>query len=193
MPFHLVYPDYYTKSRPKPTALPTSLSYGGAFFDVNLTASDVGDKSHLQNTLVSVVRTGYSTHAMNMGQRYLQLNNTYTMNSDGSATLHVSQMPPCVACFPPGPAFIFVVVNGVPSNGAMVMIGSGTIGTQTTSSAATLPGTLATWDPTASSNAPTSKTNVKKSHSSRVSPPGLLSALFTFLFGFMGLVLTPLL
>lgn len=170
-----VYPDYYTKTRPKPSGLPTSLSYGGAFFDVKLSASDLSDPSYLSNTLVSVVRVGYSTHAMNMGQRYLQLNNTYTSNSDGSATLHVSQMPPCVACFPPGPAFIFVVVNGVPSNGAMVMVGTGALGTQPTVAAAALPGTLATWNSSTSSGAKSSSNSAKKSPSSRNLPNSAIS------------------
>lgn len=39
-----------------------------------------------------------------MGQRFLQLNSTYTGNSDGSAVLHVSQVPPNAALFAPGPA-----------------------------------------------------------------------------------------
>ena len=37
----------------------------------------------------------------------LQLGSTYTGNSDGSATLHVNQMPPNAAAFPPGPACEF--------------------------------------------------------------------------------------
>lgn len=39
-----------------------------------------------------------------MGQRMVQLDSTYTGNSDGSAVLHVSQAPPNPAIFPPGPA-----------------------------------------------------------------------------------------
>lgn len=83
-----------------------------------------------------------------MGQRMIQLENSYTTNADGSAVLHVSQMPPNPAIFPPGPtrmyifftsashlfkvvfAVMFVVVKGVPSVGVMVMVGSGQIETQ---------------------------------------------------------------
>lgn len=39
-----------------------------------------------------------------MGQRMLQLATTYTGNADNTATLHVGQMPPNPATFPPGPA-----------------------------------------------------------------------------------------
>lgn len=41
---------------------------------------------------------------MNMGQRYVQLENTYTINLDGTVTLHVSQLPPNAAIIVPGPA-----------------------------------------------------------------------------------------
>lgn len=133
------YPDYYLLPRSNPTGIPKSLSYGGAYFDVSLSASDVGSVSNLDNTKVVLVRPGFSTHAIQMGQRYLQLSSTFTASSNGAAVLHVSQVPPNAAIFPPGPALIFVVVNGVPSNGTWVTIGTGTLGVQPTILAATLP------------------------------------------------------
>lgn len=164
------YPDYFTRTRPSPSALPKTLSYGGNYFNVSLKSTDLGKQSSaLPKTIVSVVRTGYSTHAMNMGQRFLQLNSTYTLNDDGSGILHVSQMPPCVACFPPGPAMMFVVVDGVPSNGVMVMVGNGQIGTQTIAVASDLPGTITDW--TTSQNMPSPSKNAKHSSSSLLSSP----------------------
>ncbi|GAA6063549.1 hypothetical protein JCM10212_002661 [Sporobolomyces blumeae] len=124
------YPDYFTSARPNVTGLPTSLSYGGDYFDIQLSSADVGSVSNLDNTRVTLIRPGFSTHAMNMGQRFLQLNSTFTANSDGSATLHVSQMPPNPAIFVPGPALLFVVVNGVPSTGQWVTVGNGQLGDQ---------------------------------------------------------------
>lgn len=67
-----------------------------------------------------------------MGQRFVQLENTYTGFDNNTGILHVSQLPPNPAILVPGPAFIFVVVNGVPSVGAQVMIGSGELGAQPT-------------------------------------------------------------
>lgn len=58
------YPDYYTAPRPAPTGLPTTLGYGGNYFDVKLSASDLGAISNLDNTKVVIIRTGFSTHAM---------------------------------------------------------------------------------------------------------------------------------
>lgn len=43
-----------------------------------------------------------------MGMRSLQLNTSYTGDaSAGTAVLHVSQMPPNAALFPPGPALLY--------------------------------------------------------------------------------------
>ncbi|KAG9126913.1 hypothetical protein FRC07_001419 [Ceratobasidium sp. 392] len=119
------YPDYYNKHRPEPTGMPSTLTYGGNYFNVSMTAEDVGDKA--EAIKVVVIRPGFSTHAMNMGQRMMQLDHTYSVAKDGSTTVHVSQAPPNPFIFAPGPALLFVVVNGVPSIGTPVMIGSGKI------------------------------------------------------------------
>lgn len=137
----IFYPWYYQKTRPQPTGLPTTISYGGAAFDVGLSAVDLNNdgESALEETKVVIIRTGFATHAINFGQRHVQLDNTYTLNSDGSATLHVNQLPPNPSVLAPGPAWLFVTVNGVPSTGIQVMIGNGEIGTQPTAAYATLP------------------------------------------------------
>ncbi|EEB94671.1 hypothetical protein MPER_06479 [Moniliophthora perniciosa FA553] len=48
-------------------------------------------------------------------------------------------MPPNANIFQPGPAWVFVVVNGIPSNGTYVTVGSGKIEQQTLSAASSLP------------------------------------------------------
>ena len=95
--------------------------------------------TNIFNASVVLIRGGYSTHAMNMAQRMLVLESSYLGNPDGSAVLYVSQLPPNPAIFPPGPALLFVVVNGVPSVGVQVMLGSGQIGTQPVQGAQPLP------------------------------------------------------
>lgn len=86
-----------------------------------------------------VIRPGWTTHGMNMGQRSLQLNNTYTVNSDGSIAYHVAQMPPNANIFQPGPAFLYVTINGIPSNGTYLIVGTGQVGTQPLGAVASLP------------------------------------------------------
>ncbi|CDO76962.1 Copper radical oxidase [Trametes cinnabarina] len=134
------YPSYYNERRPQPQGLPDQLKYGGPYFNVTLTKDDLGgDVNNIKEASVVVLRTGFSTHTMNMGQRMLQLNSTYTGNADGSGMLHVSQMPPNPSLFAPGPALLFVVVNGVPSVGVQVMVGSGQIEEQPTTQNVELP------------------------------------------------------
>ncbi|KAJ3999084.1 glyoxal oxidase [Lentinula boryana] len=138
----IFYPDYFSgNTRPVPSGIPSNLSYGGNPFDITVPASSYSGSSNdaADNTTVVVIRPGWTTHGMNMGQRFLQLNNTYTVNSDGSLTLHTAQMPPNPNIFQPGPAMLFVVVNGIPSNGTFVIIGSGSIETQPTGAASVLP------------------------------------------------------
>ncbi|KAI0779446.1 copper radical oxidase [Fomes fomentarius] len=137
------YPEYYNERRPEPEGILSQLSYGGDYFNVTLSKDDLkGDVNNVKNTKVVIIRTGFSTHTMNMGQRMLELDMSYTGNKDGSAVLHVSQMPPNPAIFPPGPALAFVVVNGVPSVGVQVMIGSGKIEKQAVGNAPSLPSSV---------------------------------------------------
>ncbi|KAF4610671.1 hypothetical protein D9613_007314 [Agrocybe pediades] len=125
------YPSYYNQRRPQPKGLLTQLSYGGPSFDVVLDSDDLsGDVKNVDSAQVVVIRTGFSTHNMNMGQRMVVLQSTYTGYGNNTATLHVSQIPPNPAILAPGPAYIFVVVKGIPSVGVPVMIGSGNIEAQ---------------------------------------------------------------
>lgn len=139
----IFYPPYFSSNvRPQVSGIPNTLSYGGSYF--NLTVSSTSYKGvtanqAAANTTIVLSRSGFSTHAMNMGQRHLQLNNTYTVNDDGTYVLHVSQVPPNPNLLTPGPALLFVVVNGIPSNGTMVIVGTGQVETQPTSAASVLP------------------------------------------------------
>ena len=111
---------------------------GGDAWNLTYTGSASSDPS---NTKVVVIRTGFSTHGMNFGQRYLELGVSFTQYKDtGDVTLHVSQMPPNANIFQPGPAMIFLVVDGIPSTGQMIMIGSGAMETQSLLAKTQLPG-----------------------------------------------------
>lgn len=141
----IFYPPYFSATtRPVPTNVPKTISYGGDSFDITVPSSSYAGLANdaADNTTVVIMRPGFTTHAMNMGQRLMQLNNTYTVNQDGSLTLHVAQAPPNPNLFQPGPALLFVVVNGIPSNGTMVTVGSGSIGTQPTAAPAQLPASV---------------------------------------------------
>ncbi|KAH9989090.1 glyoxal oxidase [Russula compacta] len=139
------YPPYFSaKVRPAPQNIPTTLSYGGKPFDITVPSSSyTGDAdTAAANTTVWLIRPGFTTHAMNMGQRAVQLNNTFTVQSDGTIILHTAQPPPNPNLFQPGPAFVWVTISGIPSNGTFVTVGNGQIGTQQTSAASVLPASI---------------------------------------------------
>lgn len=59
------YPPYFKQRRPSPTGIPSSLQYGGAFFNLSLSSSDLfEDTGNVNHSKVVVMRMGFSTHAM---------------------------------------------------------------------------------------------------------------------------------
>lgn len=126
------YPEFYDAPRPSNAGLPRTFSYGGDAFTITLPSA-----AQAQKTKIVVVRTGFSTHAMNMGQRMIELKTTRQGNK-----LSVAQLPPNPNLFAPGPALAFVVVDGVPSQGKMVMVGNGKIGTQPVAGETKLPAAM---------------------------------------------------
>jgi hypothetical protein len=124
----LFYPKYYNNRRPEPAGIPSTITYGGQYFDLDLTADDLfGNIGNANSIKVVLMKTGFSTHSINFGMRMAELDHSFTTTDDGGITLHVSQMPPNPAIIQPGTAWFFVVVNGTPSVGVSVMVGSGVI------------------------------------------------------------------
>lgn len=130
------YPRWYNSPRPNPGPLPKTLTYGGAPWTITYNNASANP----DNIKVVVLRTGFSTHGLNFGQRYLELAISTTVNKKKDhITIKVSQMPPNPNLFTPGPAMLFFVVDGVPSEGQEVMIGNGKIGLQPILDATELP------------------------------------------------------
>ncbi|KAF5316374.1 hypothetical protein D9619_006876 [Psilocybe cf. subviscida] len=185
------YPSYYNQRRPQPKGLPSRLTYGGPSFDVVLDADDLsGMVDNVANATVVVIRPGFSTHSMNMGQRMLILQSTYTGYSNSTAVIHASQLPPNPAIFAPGPALLFVVVGGVPSVGVQIMVGSGKLGTQPVLDVGVLPpseivrnDTVVKTDPDAGAGGVGTKKNSASSPTSGICSGWLLGALGPVLLG----------
>ncbi|OBZ77248.1 LanC-like protein 2 [Grifola frondosa] len=158
----IFYPSYFSASvRPVPQGIPKTLTYGGVGFDVLIPSTSYSGSANdaADNTTVMLMRPGWTTHGYNMGQRSMQLNNTYTVNSNGSITLHVAQPPPNPNLFQPGPGLVFVTMSGIPSNGTMVIVGNGQVGTQPTSPATVLPVNVRLSNATGSASPSTDNTN----------------------------------
>ena len=119
----------------------------------------------------------WTTHGMNMGQRLMQLNNTYTVADDGHITLHTAQLPPNPNLMQPGPVLTFVVIHGVPSNGTLAIVGNGQIGTQPTSDASVLPSSVLSSNNAAGSASPSdTNSNGGSGSSHKVSTGAIIAA-----------------
>jgi hypothetical protein len=168
----IFYPPYFqATTRPAPSGIPKTLSYGGNPFDITIPANSYSGSANdaAGNTTVVLVRGGFTTHAMNMGQRFMQLNNTYTVQNDGSIILHCAQAHPNPNLLQPGPALLFVTINGIPSNGTMVIVGNGQIGQQPTAPPSTLPASVRIDSASGSGNANTNSTsNGSTSHTGTI-------------------------
>jgi hypothetical protein len=123
------YPPYFNASRrPQPTGLPDTLSYGGEPFTIDLSIDDLfGDTKNINTIMVTYVRPGCSTHAINFGQRAIKLQWNHKTLDNGGVRLYVQQLP-SPTIFAPGPALLHVVVAGIPSEGKFVVAGNGKIG-----------------------------------------------------------------
>ncbi|KGB75973.2 glyoxal oxidase [Cryptococcus deuterogattii R265] len=136
----IFYPDYADHVKPNPQGMPSNITYGGDYFNVTLSASDLFNSPiNINKTRAVIMRTGFSTHTMNMGQRHVELETSFTTLDDGGGILHVAQLPPNPAILAPGPALFFIVVDGIPSNASWIMVGDGIIGEQTLHERSVLP------------------------------------------------------
>jgi hypothetical protein len=172
------YPPYLgAKTRPVPENIPTILSYGGNYFDITVGATSYSGAANdaADNTTIWLIRPGFMTHAMNMGQRALRLNHTYTVESNGSIILHTAQLPPNPALFQPGPAFLFVTISGIPSNGTYVLIGNGQVTSQLTAPASVLPQSARNNQGSGSSNGGNNGTSINEAISTH--PAGFILGL----------------
>jgi len=161
------YPHYLSAtSRPEPQNIPNTLSYGGNYFDITIPPTSYSGSANdaANNTIIRLIRPGFTTHGMNMGQRMLQLNHTYTVYANGTIVFHVSQVPPNSNLMPPGPCMLFVAINRIPSVGQFVIVGNGKTGTQTTSPVAELPANVLS--SSASGTAPSSSSSNSNSSGS---------------------------
>lgn len=72
---------------------------------------------------IALYHGGFVTHSVHMGHRMLFLDTTGWKAGPTAQKLEVT-MPPSAAIAPPGPYVVYVVVDGVPSMGQFVMVGS---------------------------------------------------------------------
>ncbi|KAG9027629.1 hypothetical protein FRB95_007563 [Tulasnella sp. JGI-2019a] len=106
-------PPYMTASRPTFSGLPAIINYAQVF--VLSVTLPVG----AQAVSVVLMDLGFVTHHNHMDQKLVKLVSTLA-----ATTLSVVG-PPSASVYSPGPGWIWVVVDGVPSIGQRVIIGTG--------------------------------------------------------------------
>lgn len=112
-------PPYMTKERPSILNAPRLIGYSEkATFKVRL-PSTTNDQSRIQ---VACMDLGFVTHAVHANARLVYLENSGGPGDTESLTV---TGPPNSNIYPPGPAWIYFIVDGVPSVGTQVMIGDG--------------------------------------------------------------------
>ncbi|QRW11955.1 glyoxal oxidase [Ceratobasidium sp. AG-Ba] len=108
-------PDYFTKSRPRFSKLPDRILFGATFeLEIEL-------PQDTKQVKVSLMDLGFVTHSVHMNSRLVELD--CTPSPDGrSLTIHA---PPSGLVYPPGPGWIYILADGVPSSGKKMMVGDG--------------------------------------------------------------------
>ncbi|KAJ7679657.1 glyoxal oxidase precursor [Mycena rosella] len=110
-------PDFITNGFPRPVVVsaPTKI-----LFNQSATLKVDIPQSLLRGPIkVSLMDMGYVTHAQHANSRLVFLEHVLVGN-----TLQITA-PPNNNVYPPGPAWIFVVADGVYSEGVLVMVGDG--------------------------------------------------------------------
>ncbi|KAJ7185690.1 glyoxal oxidase precursor [Mycena filopes] len=112
-------PDFITNHAPRPViqSAPTKLAFNAkATLKVSVPPSLLSGQIK-----VSLMDLGYVTHAQHANSRLVFLEHTL---NPVTGTLQITA-PPNNNIYPPGPAWIFVVADGVYSEGVQVMVGDG--------------------------------------------------------------------
>ncbi|KAL8291911.1 hypothetical protein RQP46_002169 [Phenoliferia psychrophenolica] len=108
-------PPYIYGTRPTYTGLPTNILYGTTF------SLKIAVPSAAKVVQVVIMDLGYSTHAVHMNNRHVEL----VATRSGKTGLTVTG-PATTGIYPPGYAWLYVLADGVTSKGLRVMIGPGT-------------------------------------------------------------------
>ncbi|KAH9930744.1 copper radical oxidase [Fomitopsis serialis] len=111
-------PPYVTKARPEIVEKPEIIGYDEV---VSFNVAIPDSSSHSADIKVALMDLGFVTHTVHANSRLVYL--TSSLSEDGQ-TITVAG-PPDGGVYPPGPGFLYLVVDGIPSVGAKVMIGDG--------------------------------------------------------------------
>ena len=108
---------FKTATRPLISHVPKVVVYDETF-EILLNLNGLAEKDAASKIRVGLLRTGFSTHSMHMSQRYVWLEHEV---SEDLQTLKITA-PPRAPIFPPGAGVLYVLYDGVPSNGTEIFV-----------------------------------------------------------------------
>ncbi|KAF5372600.1 hypothetical protein D9758_005221 [Tetrapyrgos nigripes] len=108
-------PPYMEKPRPSYTGLPKTFDYNAKI------TLDVDLPTGAENVSVVIMDFGFATHGLHMDQRLVGLVSELSRHKTKLTVIG----PPSPTIYSPGPAFVFVLADGVPSFGSKTLIGTG--------------------------------------------------------------------
>ncbi|KAJ8514651.1 hypothetical protein ONZ45_g7827 [Pleurotus djamor] len=111
-------PPYMSSSRPVASGFPSRIDYN------EIIAVKIDLPSPPTHLTVALIDLGFATHTVHMDQKFVELRSSLSV--DGSYLKITGPATPRL--YSPGPGFIYVVADGVPSIGKKILIGP--VGTQ---------------------------------------------------------------
>ncbi|KAI0718298.1 copper radical oxidase [Fomitopsis betulina] len=111
-------PPYMRKARPEIVEKPEIIGFGE---EVQFSIAISSHANEVAGERVALMDLGFVTHTVHANSRLVYL---VAAVSDDGQTITVTG-PPDGGVYPPGPGFLYLVVDGVPSVGVKVMIGDG--------------------------------------------------------------------
>jgi len=106
-------PAYMTRPRPSYTGLPATIAFGATFILTATFPSGTTDRK------LALMDLGFATHGVHMDTRLVYLSFTRIGN------ILTVTAPPNGGVYPPGPGYLFLVANGVPSLAKKTLVGGG--------------------------------------------------------------------
>ncbi|KAK4703032.1 glutathione S-transferase, partial [Phenoliferia sp. Uapishka_3] len=107
-------PPYFFATRPTFSGIPTNILYGKTF------SLKIAVPSSAKVVQAVIMDLGYSTHAVHMNNRHVEL----VVTRSGKTAVTITG-PANTGIYPPGYAWLFILADTVPSKGLRVMIGPG--------------------------------------------------------------------
>ncbi|KAF8149331.1 glyoxal oxidase precursor [Crassisporium funariophilum] len=110
-------PPFMSAARPKMSNMPTTIGFNQRF-NIGISIPNNLKASTIQ---VALMDLGFSSHAFHSSSRLVFMEAQLSPNRKTLSILS----PPNNRVFPPGPAFVFVTIDDVTSEGIRVMVGNG--------------------------------------------------------------------